>query len=81
MDEKEIVYLILQDKYLKMLGYENYSEDQMIAENLDVFPIDWFLIDFDKRIKLISEAIKKGKKLNEFADLEHDIISLSSKKQ
>ena len=73
MDNKEIVYLILQDKYLRMfLNKEDYTEEEAIANSSKLFPTDWSFINIDDNIKYINEAISKGKNLKEVYDFADD---------
>lgn len=71
MDAKEIAYLLLQDKYLRMiLGKDNYTEDEVFAQIHKLFPMDWSLLGVDLKIKLIAKAIKEKKNLREIFDRE-----------
>lgn len=68
-DNDKIACLILEGTYLKILNREmslNYSE------NLDIFPLNWFEIDFEKKLKILGEAINKKIKVidtEEYASL------------
>lgn len=75
MENKEIAYLILQSKYLKMLGYDNSSEEEILKNSLKLFPSDWFNYDIDKKIELIAKAINNNVNLNSIVeDLEDGMI-------
>ncbi|MBR2678528.1 MAG: hypothetical protein IKE63_03840 [Bacilli bacterium] len=71
MDTKEIVYLLLQDKYLKIiLGKDKYTEDEVMAQSHMLFPMDWSYVDYDLKNKLISKAIKEKRNLREIYERE-----------
>lgn len=70
MNTKQMVYLLLQHEYLKMLNLDNLSEEEILKNSHEIFPNDWFLTySLDKQIECISEAIKQKKKINEL-DIE-----------
>ena len=68
---KEAAYLLLQNQYLKqILDKDEYTEEEVIEYSNKLFPNEWFLIDVEKRIQLISKAIKEKRDLNEIYERE-----------
>ena len=64
MDKREIVYLMLQDKYIKMiLNKNNYTSEEVGANSHNLFPLDWSFVDIENKIKYITEAIEEKKNL------------------
>ncbi len=64
MDNRDIAYLLLQDKYIKKeLGQDDYTEQDIIEKSNDLFPEDWFLLDVQDRINIIAKAINEKKNL------------------
>lgn len=71
METNEVAYLLLQNRYLKMiLEKDNYSEEEVLKMHHKLFPTDWTYIDFDLRNKLIAKAIKEKKNLIEVYERE-----------
>ena len=53
MDNKEIVYLILQDKYLRLaFNKEDYTEEEVILNSSKIFPTDWSYLNIDDNLSL-----------------------------
>ena len=62
-DSKEIAYLILQEKYLQLNGY-NTNENIDIIKLSKILPNNWDKIyNIDDKIKYISIAINSKKNL------------------
>ncbi len=71
MEAKEIAYLLLQHKYLCMiLGKEDYTEEEALAQSHKVFPTNWYFTDTDRKIKLIARAIKEKRNLREICEAD-----------
>lgn len=69
MDPKEVAYLIMQDMYIKKMGYsDDYTEEDIIRDGYKLFPDNWFLTSYEYRNDLISRAIKENKNLRRIVD-------------
>lgn len=72
MDANELAYLILQHKYLEIMGLKDYSEDEILKVYNQYFPENWGVeYTYDKKIQLISNAIKQNRNLK---DVESEYI-------
>lgn len=59
--DKEMIYNILEVKYLKMFGREITYDSN---DNFDLYPNDWYLNnDYDLKIKILLEALEKKEKI------------------
>ncbi len=68
-DAQMIAYLILEHKYLEMLGLYNAKLNDIVKNN--VFPQNWHLeYSIDARMKYLGMAIKEKKILSEV--IEYD---------
>lgn len=66
---KQIAYLILQNKYLQLMGISNESELNILSKSNQFFPNDWTIkYGIDKRINMLSKAIKENKNLIEIEE-------------
>ena len=73
MDNKEIVYLILQDKYLRLaFNKEDYTEEEVILNSSSIFFNDWSYLNIDDKIKYINEAISKKENLKSMFDFSDE---------
>lgn len=71
MDKKEVAYLILQDKYIKIiLNKDDYTAEEVTANSHKLFPFDWSFVDIEDKIRYITEAIKEKKNLIEVYERE-----------
>lgn len=78
MDTKELAYLILQGEYVKMiLGKDDYTEAEVMAQTNYLFPDGWTLLDSERRLELVGKAIEEKKNLREIFDREIDGIFVS----
>ncbi len=62
--EKQIVYLLLQNKYLKNLGLDNVPKEELLKRKSIIFPDKWFSLDIDKQIEYIMFAIDRNQTLD-----------------
>ena len=64
MNNEDVAYLLLQDKYIKQeLKQEDYTEEDLMKKTQYLFPGDWFSLDVKDRIKIIAKAINEKKNL------------------
>ncbi len=69
-DAKALTYLLLQHIYLKKMGLENKSEEEILKEMDKYFPNNWSLTDLNKKIEYITQAINRKQNLRDFVDEE-----------
>lgn len=68
-DSKLIAYYILQHKYLKQCGLDANQEEYILKDYHKFFPENWEIeYNVDKKIELISLAIKNNQNLIDVAD-------------
>lgn len=66
MNNEELVYYILQYKYLQAQGVNDKNVDEIIDKTDKIFPDDWFInYNYTTRNKLLSTAITNNLSLDE----------------
>lgn len=71
MEDKEVVYLLLKKQYLKsQLKKGDFTVEEIVDNDFDLFPIDWELLDLEHKIEMIAKAIKENKSLTEIYEKE-----------
>ena len=77
---KEIGYMLLQDKYLKViLGKDNYTTKEVMLKSYKLFPKNWSFADLDMKNRLITKAIKEKRSLVEIYNREMNPDNLPPK--
>lgn len=68
-ENKQLAYLILQNKYLQLMEKDYKSESEILSELNEVFPEDWTIkYDIEKRIELLGKAIKEKRNVIEIVE-------------
>ena len=57
-DLNQITYLLLQHKYLEIMGFDNSNDDEIMKNSFKYFPDEWWFYSYERRIDLIAIAIK-----------------------